>query len=632
MFCVHTQDPVQVRVGKAHYVTRFSGSKRQKVLKSDFFYYIPLEKTLKQLLQQPDILGEIDNFHGSRDDILRDMCDGDMFKKHPLFSTDEKAIQIIAYYDEVELCNPLGSNTKIHKLGCVFFTLGNFHPCYRSWLKSIFLVAVATGPTIKAHGIDDFFRPFVEDVKSLSTDGLQCVLHNGEKRHFQLGMVVFLADNLAAHAIGGFKESMSFAFRICRSCMATTEEAQRYFEESYFELRTAEKHKEQCQLLEGASTSQHSVDSGINRKSILETIPNFSVANNLPHDIMHDLFEGVVSHEMKLLLKHCVDMKFFTIPLLNARLQNFDFGYTEISDKPSELGDDITKIAKIRQSASKMWLLATIFPFLVGDLISETDRHWTCFLILLKICEVCAAWSISSDTAAYLRVIIEEHHTLFKTLYPDNPIIPKMHYMVHYPSQMMQFGPLIHTWTMRHEAKLSVLKRAAHHGNFKNISLTVAKRHQHLLCYHLNIGRSFLARDTEVSTTGFTNDISSESVEFQRVCPHGEETIHHPKWVKYGSLHLKPHVYLYLGSGSLYPIFGKVIDILVSGAHIFVKVMDCDTICFESHYNAFVIELQHACTFYSVQCLPFYPVLHCRKSFCKTNNKLYLNLKHFIKL
>ena len=60
-----------------------------------------MEKTLKQLLQQPDILGEIDNFHGSRDDILQDMCDGGMFKKHPLFSTDEKAIQIIAYYDEV---------------------------------------------------------------------------------------------------------------------------------------------------------------------------------------------------------------------------------------------------------------------------------------------------------------------------------------------------------------------------------------------------------------------------------------------------------------------------------------------------------------------------------------------------
>ena len=109
-----------------------------------------------------------------------------------------------------------------------------------------------------------------------------------------------------------------------------------------------------------------------------------------------------------------------------------------------------------------------------------------------------------------------EEHTLFHKLYPDISIIPKIHYMVHYPSQMMQFGPLIHTWTMRHEAMLSIIKRASH-GNFKNVSLTVAKRHQHLLCYHLNCGLSFLARDAEVSTTGYTNDLSSELVDFQSV-------------------------------------------------------------------------------------------------------------------
>ena len=606
-FCTYMQDPIQICVGKAHYVTRFSGRKRQKVLKSDFFYYIPVENTLKQLLQQPDILAEIDHFHGSRDGILRDICDGDMFRKHPLFSTDERAIQITAYYDEIELCNPLGSNTKVHKLGCVFFTLGNFHPSYRSWLKSIFLIAVASAPTIKLHGIDEFLQPFVDDIKRLSSNGLHCISLNGERRHFQLGLLAFLADNLAAHAVGGFKESMSFAYRICRSCTATTEEAQKYFEESHFELRTADIHEQQCQLLEGPLAIHHSVDSGVNRKSILETIPNFSVTRNLPNDIMHDLFEGVVPYEMKLLLKYCVYMKLFTVQLLNARLQSFDFGYSEISDKPSQLGEDVTKHGKVRQSASKMWLLITIFPFLVGDLISKGNMHWNCFLILLKICAICATWSVTADTAAYLRVMIEEHHTIFHKLYPDISIIPKMHYMVHYPSQMMQFGPLIHTWTMRHEAKLSIIKHASHHGNFKNVSLTVAKRHQHLLCYHLNCGLSFLPRDAEVSTTGYTNDLSSESVDFQSVCPYVEATIQHPKWVKYGSLHVKKHVYLYLGSGSLYPIFGKVVDILVAGGHICVEenvtlyvltliimhlLLNCDMLLLSILYS-----------------LPFYPVL-----------------------
>lgn len=34
-------------------------------------------------------------------------------------------------------------------------------------------------------------------------------------------LLFFLADNLAAHSVGGFKESFSFAKRICHSCMAT---------------------------------------------------------------------------------------------------------------------------------------------------------------------------------------------------------------------------------------------------------------------------------------------------------------------------------------------------------------------------------------------------------------------------
>ena len=59
---------------------------------------------------------------------------------------------------------------------------------------------------------------------------------------------------------------------------------------------------------------------GINRLSILEEIPEFSVTSGSPHDILHDLFEGVVPHHMTLLLCHCVNNKLFTIDELNEGL------------------------------------------------------------------------------------------------------------------------------------------------------------------------------------------------------------------------------------------------------------------------------------------------------------------------
>ena len=39
---------------------------------------------------------------------------------------------------------------------------------------------------------------------------------------------------------------------------------------------------------------------------------------------------------------------------------------------------------------------------------------------------------------------------------------------------------------MRMEAKNSYFKRVAQIGNFKNIALTVARRHQKLVCAYLN--------------------------------------------------------------------------------------------------------------------------------------------------
>lgn len=50
-------------------------------------------------------------------DILHDYCDGEGFAIHPLFSVHDDALQIFMYFDELEICNPLGSKARIHKLG-----------------------------------------------------------------------------------------------------------------------------------------------------------------------------------------------------------------------------------------------------------------------------------------------------------------------------------------------------------------------------------------------------------------------------------------------------------------------------------------------------------------------------------
>ena len=210
------QAPQDIPFGEPFYTDQFTGSKRRKVRKVDHFYYVLLLDALKKLLSNYEIQSEI-NPHATNSTELKDFCDGLHFKTHPLFSANPTALQLIAYYDELEVVNPIGSYTRKHKLGCLFFTLSNIRPQYRSTLTAINLIAVAKYKDICTYGIDKYLSPFVDDLKKLYCDGISVSI-GGNECKFYGGLVAFLADNLAAHAVGGFKESISFALRICRSC------------------------------------------------------------------------------------------------------------------------------------------------------------------------------------------------------------------------------------------------------------------------------------------------------------------------------------------------------------------------------------------------------------------------------
>ena len=168
--------------------------------------------------------------------------------------------------------------------------------------------------------------------------------------------------------------------------MITTDDAQDTFCESECELRTPELHLDQCQL--SSESNEMSTWFGINRTSILEEVPGFSVVTGLPHDIMHDLFEGFVHYELKLLLSYCVrQQKYFTIKDLNHRISVFDFGE---EDRPF-LDPAITKAPNersIRQSAAQTITLVKYLPLLLGDTIPEDDLYWYSFLLLIKICKI----------------------------------------------------------------------------------------------------------------------------------------------------------------------------------------------------------------------------------------------------
>ena len=200
---------------------------------------------------------------------------------------------------------------------------------------------------------------------------------------------------------------------------------------------------------------------------------------------MHDLFEGVVATELQLFLTHCVESRFFPIALLNSRMTRYDFPH----NRPSP----IESTGRIRQSASQMMTLIIELPIIVGDKVPLDDKRWKSLLLLIKICKIALAPTCSKDMICYLRGLIEEKLALFKLLYPDVNITPKMHYMLHYPSQILQHGPLLRSWCMRHESKLSFVKQSSIRGNFKNVCKTAINKYQGWLCYQLKYNKNLVS-------------------------------------------------------------------------------------------------------------------------------------------
>lgn len=77
-------------------------------------------------------------------------------------------------------------------------------------------------------------------------------------------------------------------------------------------------------------------------------------------------------------------------------------------------------------TTSESWTLACMLPLLIGDLVPEDNAYWQLFLLLLKIVDIVMAPKCTNGIAAYLRQLIEEHHTTFQELYPDRHLTPKL--------------------------------------------------------------------------------------------------------------------------------------------------------------------------------------------------------------
>ena len=626
-------EPKQITLGKK-LTRKMKKGKMQICEQEETFVYIPILESLKQMLSNKRISSLVlKKPKCCAGGVFHDIQDGCIYQNDKYFDEHENALCIVLYHDELEVCNPLGSNAGTHKLDMYYYTIANLCPKYRSKRCAVRLFAIANADLVKKYGIDYIMQPLVDDLNTLyagyhmNISGVDKVIYGK--------VLMCTGDTLGQHYWGGFKEGVGAAFQKCRHCQCAFNEMQFNFLEEDFILRTKETYTAQCDAIEQAPTATVQKDLqttyGITRRSVLCQLPTFDVTKQLPQDIMHTVLEGVVQYEVRLVLQHYIQSGVTTLSQINGAINSHEYGYSEVSDKPGPLKDTVfngDERYKLKKKAAQARLFLRLLPFIIGPLVSTEDQYYSFLMELIEIVQIIFSPVIKSDTIDQLRVLIAQHLSKFKDLFPNINILPKHHYLVHIPTTIQMLGPMVRSSCFSFESAHRYFKELARKQNFKNLPFSLAKRHQFNEC--CNFGD---AKENPSSHPLFCNEISYGVLKkmSEEACQSLREkfdslgllpaitfsNVFKVSWVKlFGTKYARFALIAIDVSGNpILPVFGVIVSIYLIKGFVYFDVQLLETICFDYKHQAYhVREIEELSTgVCPYESLVDFNVFHCKK-------------------
>ena len=189
----------------------------------------------------------------------------------------------------------------------------------------------------------------------------------------------------------------------------------------------------------------------------------------------------------------------------------------------------------------------------------------------------------------HLRYHIEDHHTLFKKLFPAQNLTPKHHFLVHYPFMIEKVGPLINCWCMRYEAKHAIAKcLATVVGNFKDIAKTVAERHQITQCHRWftdGVGQKPVIRNAATQLIRETEGCATLLSKLPTLCEVDEIMV--TKSICLQGTEYRSGMSVNISVQDCMPSFGKLIDVYCIGSDIYLFGTMWETLGFDDHFYAY---------------------------------------------
>jgi len=443
--------------------------------------YVSVISNLRSLFSNQEFVGVFDQAMSAGvcdpDIITTDVQSTHRFKEHSFYQ-QSNTVLLQLFYDDMGTTNPLRGASAYHNVGVFYYTIRNLPAYCNSCFPNVHLLALCHSLDIREYGFSVILDNFMQEVHILETQGITVEISGAGSRQLFGTLYQVTCDNLALNALFGFSKSFNSDF-FCVHCYATKDEIQHLFRENQFTLRTKMSYEEDCKSAKQCKSTVR----GVNAECLLNKSRYFHIMENKTNDCMHTLLEGIVPFEVGCILQKLCNEKLLSLEWLNRKLAIlYSKMNMERKNKPFEIvsvhcsGKGISPAMK----AVQMWSLLRMLPVVLCEL--PLQKH-PCFLLLIHLCHltnILFSQSFSHGMIVYLEDIIADHLHMFQNRFVGVALKPKHHFLIHYPNIIRLNGPPMTYSCLRYELKNSFFKRSSHIVcNFRNITLTLAMRHQY---------------------------------------------------------------------------------------------------------------------------------------------------------
>lgn len=436
--------------------------------------YVPILETLRAMFSVDKFKDEYflyNEVHKCKPGVFENYCCAETSKRSEFLNRDRNTIQIQLSTDDFEVCCPLKSKAKIHKLCAVYFQLRNVPEHLRSQLCYHNLVCLCSSHYLKnSEGFNIISELIVKELQILETEGIEIdtnVVLRG-------ALVNICADNLGANSVLGFTESFSSTY-YCRQYECTKEECNILEREDGSKLRSKSSYNKCIEAIQTAKRIELKKTKGIKTKCLFNELNNFHIVDNWSIDLMHDVNEGCIKYLLEHLFSHWCSNAVLREEEIQCMIRDFNYGILSARNKPSLISIDKKNIG---QSASQLYCIMVHMPYIFYNVKDKIAKEWVLCDLLLDIMQIVYSKRISESHILKLEPLIEKFLSNMKSIL-NQGLKPKHHFLTHYPSLIRKMGPPIHSWMMRNEAKHKEFTNMAKStNNFRNIPKTLAERHQ----------------------------------------------------------------------------------------------------------------------------------------------------------